>query len=189
MTIEILKATLIAALPVFILTYLLVSRAIVSGKLSDFSDNKSLEKAMKSMNSDHKKNKKNNKSKLGIGETATNKWLFFGGGFYGLMAFGTYLFIEVGEIGAFLLSLIDFTWAQFWSRLSFDLFVSFLVNSIMNLVDAFVWFRYWKQEISMHNGWVWLIAAYVAYVLAAHSAKRFPMRLSITHWLKEKVLK
>lgn len=189
MIIEILKATLIAALPVFILTYMLVSRAIVSGKLSDFSDNKSLGKAMKSMNSDHKKNKKINQNKLGIGETATNKWLFFGGGFYGLMAFGTYVFIEVGEIGAFLLGLIDFTWAQFWSRLSIDLLVNFFINSIMNLVDAFVWFRFWRQEISMQNGWIWLIAAYFGYVIAAHGAKRFPMRLSITQWLKQKVFK
>ncbi|MDT0595576.1 hypothetical protein [Glaciecola petra] len=187
MIIEILKATVIAALPVFILTYLLVSKVAVTGKLNDPSGKQSLKKAMKNMKTDRKNTqKKEGQEKLAIGETATNKWLFFGGGFYGLVAFGTYVFIEVGEIGAFLFGLIDFTWAQFWSQLSIDLLINFIINSVMNLVDAFVWFRYWPQVISMQNGWIWLIVAYLGYVLAAQIATNYPMRFSISQWFTHK---
>lgn len=139
------------------------------------------------MKTERKNAKNEGQEKLAIGETATNKWLFFGGGFYGLMAFGTYLYIEVGEIATFLLSLIDFTWVQFWSQLSIDLVIKFIINSVMNLVDAFVWFRYWPQVISMQNGWVWLIVAHVGYILAAQIAKHYPVRFSISQWFKRKM--
>ena len=48
--------------------------------------------------------------------------------------------------------------------MTIDLLVDLIKNAIINLVDAFVWFNYWTSEVDMHNGWVWLGAAYLGYL-------------------------
>jgi hypothetical protein len=49
--------------------------------------------------------------------------------------------------------------------------VDVLVNSIMNMVDAFIWFLYWPEQISMSNGWIWLFMAYAGYNLGRWGAE------------------
>lgn len=99
------------------------------------------------------------------------KWLFFGGGFYGLMAFITYIHVEALEIYGFfsqytsLSALID--------QISVSALISLLVESFLNLIPAFTWFLYWPKQVTMENGWHWLLAAYIGYQMGAFLAKRY----------------
>jgi hypothetical protein len=93
----------------------------------------------------------------------------FGGGFYGLMALITFTVIEVREIVAFVASLDSFQ--ALIDLLSINTLVDVLVNSIMNMVDAFIWFLYWPEQISMSNGWIWLFMAYAGYNLGRWGAE------------------
>lgn len=98
-----------------------------------------------------------------------SKWLSFGGGFYGLMALLTFTVIEARELGAFIASLEGFD--SLVALISVDTLVSFIKNSIFNMVDAFVWFFYWPKYIAMGNGWVWLGMAYGGYNLGRWGAE------------------
>jgi hypothetical protein len=98
-----------------------------------------------------------------------SKWVSFGGGFYGLMALITFTVIEVREIVAFVASLDSFQ--ALIDLLSINTLVDVLVNSIMNMVDAFIWFLYWPEQISMSNGWIWLFMAYAGYNLGRWGAE------------------
>jgi hypothetical protein len=184
MFIEVMRAIFFSAIPVSLVSYFMISRAILSKRLGQFSDNKSLQSAMKDMSKKHKEDKKSKTDMKGSSHLIVNKWLYFGGGFYGLMAFMTYVVIEVREIIGFVSNLIHLNWSQLWSSMSIDLLVDLLVQAIMNLVDAFVWFRYWPNEIDMRNGWYWLIAAYLGYLLGARIAEKYPVKLALRDFFK-----
>jgi hypothetical protein len=186
MVIEAIRASLYAGIPILIITYLLVSRAIVSNRLDDFSDTKSFNLAMKNMSKQYKADKKNN-DVSSKNNKVLNKWLYFGGGFYGLMALITYFYIEIGEIFDFIGKLFQLNLSQLLSQVSINLLVDMLINAIRNLVDAFVWFNYWDGKIVMKNGWYWLIAAYIGYLLGAQIAKREPFTLKFRDILKGKI--
>lgn len=181
MLFELLKVVFFSALPVSLIAYLVVSRAILSNRLGHFSDNKSLKSAMKEMSQKHKEDKKAKTDLKGSSHLLVNKWLNFGGGFYGLMALITYAVIEIKEIIGFFINLFDLNWSQVWSSVSIKMLVDLFVAAIMNLVDAIVWFKYWDREIDMKNGWLWLIAAYLGYLLGARLAKKYPMKFTFKH--------
>lgn len=179
MYIEVLRATFFSALPVSLIAYLVISHAILSNRLGRFSDNKSLKAAMKDMSKKHKDEKKTKTDMKGSSHLLVNKWLYFGGGFYGLMALITYAVIEIREIIGFLINLFDLNWSEVLSSVSIKMLVDLLVAAIKNLIDAFVWFKYWRGEIDMENGWFWLIGAYVGYLLGARLAEKYPMRFTL----------
>ncbi|GLR69167.1 hypothetical protein GCM10007852_00750 [Agaribacter marinus] len=139
--------------------------------MGDFHDLKSLENASKEMAKKHKKERNNDHQ----GHLVLNKWMSFGGGFYGLMAFVTYGYIELKELSAFATKLFILNWDQFFSSVGIDLLVNFFINSIRNLIDAFVWFQFWPKVLLINNGWIWLGVAYVAYACGAYLAKSMPL--------------
>lgn len=188
MVIEAIRASLFSCIPVFVITYLMVSRAIVSKRIDSFSDTKELNLAMKNMSKRYKEKKKNDKKHVSDNRVL-DKWLYFGGGFYGLMAFITYFYIEIGEILAFLGKLAAMKLSELWSQVSFDLLVDLFIEAIQNLIDAFVWFNYWDGEIIMKNGWYWLVAAYLGYILGAQLAQREPFTWRFRDILRGKINK
>ena len=101
---------------------------------------------------------------------AHNKWLAFGGGFYGVVALWTYIHVEVGEIRDFLYNLGGF-FAMF-SNISIDLIIDLIINSLMNFVWAIAWPGYWIGAIESGDAWVWVIAAYLGYRLGFKLAMR-----------------
>jgi hypothetical protein len=186
MIIEAIRASLFAGIPILVITYLLVSRAIVSNRLENFSDTKSLNLAMKNMSKKYKEDKKQNKrdknkhtGELLNNNRVLNKWLYFGGGFYGLMALITYFYIEIGEIFGFIGKLFKLSFSQLMSQVSFNLLIDLFIDAIRNIIDAFVWFSYWDDQITMKNGWYWLIAAYLGYMLGAQIAQREPFTMKL----------
>ncbi|MGB3724696.1 MAG: hypothetical protein WA981_02935 [Glaciecola sp.] len=190
MFLEITRAVLLAGLPLSILTYLLISRVVLSERFSAYDHSDDIDTAFKDMKTRYKQDKKKpeNKSRAystanlnvdSLSERAINKWFYFGGGFYGIMGFVTFIYIEIGEIIGFIGTLLTFTWSQFLSSLTIDLLVNLIINAVMNLVDAFVWFNFWPKQITMTNGWIWLITAYAAYYIGSRLARYRPFTLSL----------
>tara|TARA_R110002072_G_scaffold1780_9_gene14778 strand:- start:66455 stop:66979 length:525 start_codon:yes stop_codon:yes gene_type:complete len=89
------------------------------------------------------------------------KWVSFGGGFYGLMAFLTFSVIEVREVFGFIQRIEG--WHTITDMLNWNSLKDLFIESIMNMVDAFIWFNYWPDNIEIGNGWVWLGMAYGGY--------------------------
>jgi hypothetical protein len=173
---SIFSAFLFAFIPLFAISYLLIAWALKSGKMGDFTDRKGFESAVKSMRDKNQqlKKDKSKKKKLQEENLIARKWFDFGGGFYGLMALLTYAYIEILEVFQFIGKLVDLTIAKILSNLGFDILIAFLINSIMNLVSAFIWFIFWPQEIGMSDGWIWLIAAYLGYLAGGKMARERP---------------
>lgn len=190
MIIETIRATFLGALPIACFTFLTVQWSIVSGRLPRFSDAKDLQAQFKKKRQEIKAAKKlakqNNQTeeqkqtqgeqesqpffhkRLG-GDLLYNKLLFFGGGFYGTMALFTYLIIEVAEILTFLGKIIDVTHWQFTFSIQF--LVDLIINSIMNIVAAFIWFQTLPDYVDVNNGFIWIGAAYLGYLGGVHFCK------------------
>jgi hypothetical protein len=179
MDIEIFRALAFSGVPIFLCSYLLFSRAMITGRLSNYSSNKDRDSAIKAMSKSYKEEKKQNSKRRKGEHRIIDKWLFFGGGFYGLMALVTFVYIEIGQIISFFIKLFSLSWSDFWSRISIDMLIALFIDAIMNLVDAFVWFAYWNDNINMQNGWYWLVATYLGYVAGTKAAMRFPCNYNL----------
>ena len=169
---EVLNVALMSFTPVCVITAIIFSRAIVTKRLPELYDEDELDLALDEMKASYDAKQKSSIPK-DIDEGVFDKWLFFGGGFYGLMALITFVVIEVKEIFGFITS---FSLATISDNFSLHQLISgivdIFVNGIMNLVSAFVWFQYWDEQIDMYNGWYWLEAAYLGYLSGTHLAKR-----------------
>ncbi len=150
-------------IPVAITAYLLIGWMLYSGKLEPFGDRKDLDQKLKTL----KKTRKEKKEK----ETnfALKKWMTFGGGFYGTAAFYTYFVIELMEVFGFLGKMIDP--ANWHFDITVELFINFIINSVMNFVSAILWFQYWDGDgTSNAHVWINFITAYLGYTLGSKLA-------------------
>lgn len=182
---ESIRAILFGGLPVAVFTFLVLQWSIASGRLRRFEDSKGLERQFK----DHKKAKKaakeeakadaKKRKETGEEPEATapkkpffhrqvgsdllhDKVMFFGGGFYGMMALFAYFVIEVGEIFQFLA--VVFTPGAWFENLGFDLVIGFIINTFVNIGLAFAWFVSLPKYADIGNGWIWIAAAYGGYM-------------------------
>ncbi|MEJ8567261.1 hypothetical protein [Elongatibacter sediminis] len=114
--------------------------------------------------------RKNGSGKSGTGKIspAHEKWLEFGGGFYGVVALITFVRIEVSEVTDWLFrsgSPFDVL-----ARLDIGLLVNVIIQSIMNFVAAITWPVYWLGELRGQSALLWLITAYAGYWLGIRLA-------------------
>jgi hypothetical protein len=188
--IEAIRAAVLGALPVACFTFLIVQWSIVSGRLPKFSDAKDLQAQYKKIRNEIKEAKRKAKYKKQADESEKErqqqenqpffhkrkggdllyaKLIFFGGGFYGTMALFTYLIIEVDEILKFFGKIIDVTHWHFTFSIQFV--VDLFINSIMNIVAAFIWFQTLPNYVDVKNGFVWIVAAYLGYLGGVHFTK------------------
>jgi NTP pyrophosphatase (non-canonical NTP hydrolase) len=167
---SIIYAVLLLGLPVTALTYFLMRLVLSSGTIDRFESRKDLEKKLSKLKKNHDKDKEKSVNK--VKNPVARKWLDFGGGFYGLMAFFTYILIEVGEIADFVRSLSDLE--KFISSLGFDLLIQFLINSILNFVYAMIWFITLQNVYYTSYPLLWLLIAYGSYLLGAWLARDYP---------------
>jgi hypothetical protein len=190
---DIILAALLGALPVALFTFMIMQWSIASGRMEKFDGEKNLRKQHKAYAKAQKEAKKSAKKEAKlkaqadphIAEDAANKStpspadtpmfsrrkagdlfhskiMSFGGGFYGTMAILTYLLIETVEIWQFL-GLV-FTPDDWFQNFGFDMLVNFIINSITNLIAAFVWFGTLPDFLPVGNGWIWIAAAYTGYI-------------------------
>lgn len=161
MILEFLEALLKAALPTAVATFAMVYWALLNGYLSETSDHDALKKELGSM--------RKNKSEESSGGFLHQKWLKFGGGFYGVVALMTYAVVETREISDFIANFEGIR--HFFNTVSINLFVDLFINSLMNFVTAISWPAYWLQEIDRQHAWVWFVAAYLGYLAGTRAAQ------------------
>lgn len=177
---ELFQAAFFAGIPVGVVSYLLFWWALRSEYLERTTNLKHFKKEvsrLSKMQSRNKKKKKNDKKgnesdAEGVKMNPVhNKWLKFGGGFYGVVALMTFVIVEIGEIASF--------FGQFsenvgkLSQLSFDLVIGFFIDSVMNFVTAIAWPMYWMERVDTGRIWIWFLAAYGGYWLGAKAAIGF----------------
>ena len=136
-------------------------------------------KAMKTLTREQKKARKARKKNAGRTSESPppkprkfdrihEKWMAFGGGFYGVVSIYTYLRVEWRE-------LVDFV-SQFGGLLamlgniSVNALIGLLINSILNFVTAVTWPLYWFARVPSEWLLLWLVTAYAGFWLGAKLA-------------------
>jgi len=157
---EIIKAIIIAGLPIGAVSFALVYWAIKKEYINLEDDIKQLKNNKKQAKKDDIEFKVNPIHK---------KWLYFGGGYYGLMAFVAYIHIEWLEVKTFIISYSTFS--NLIDQITVGALVSLIIDSFLNLIPAFLWFMHWPDVIDIQNGWYWLLASYMGYQLGEYLAK------------------
>ncbi|KAA3652275.1 MAG: hypothetical protein DWP95_00080 [Proteobacteria bacterium] len=99
-----------------------------------------------------------------------NKWLTFGGGFYGLVAVLTYIIVEAREVFD-LLSMPSGSEGIF-SGISIGMIIRFFIDSLMNFITAISWPVYWMNT-GQAPFWQWFMAAYGGYLAGKMLVKTY----------------
>lgn len=142
-----------AGLPVALASYALTWWALRNDYLDSVIDIKELEKQIKQQRKDKKNRKK--------ADPVHNKWLAFGGGFYGVVALLTYLVVELGEILDFFLQFESIS--AFFTGISLGLIIDLVIDAFMNFIVAIAWPWYWIGDIAGPYIWLWFAVAYGGY--------------------------
>ena len=159
---ELVKAIFIGGLPIALIGFTLVYWSIKNQYISA-DDHTELLKEKKNQSDDKQSDFRLN--------PIHQKWLFFGGGYYGTMAFATYLYIEMLEVFDFFTSYTSFQ--HLIDQITVSAVFGLIIESFLNIIPAFIWFTYWPDLISIQNGWYWLLASYAGYHLGSHGAKLY----------------
>ncbi|MCB1645746.1 MAG: hypothetical protein KDI36_09845 [Pseudomonadales bacterium] len=160
---DILTASLFLGLPVMLVSWWVLNKLYDDGKLERSSDSKSVSKGLKSL----KRSWKDEKDSAGFLE---KRWMKFGGGFYGLTALLTFIWIEITGAFDFVFNFPGFEALFRDGVISF--LVSVLINQVQNFVTAFLWFFYWPDEGTDRHLLVWVLVPYGAYWLGMQLASR-----------------
>jgi hypothetical protein len=166
---DLIKAIFYAGLPVQIFTFLMVYYAYNKGYLT--SDINIRDAFTDKKNPDKKFSKANKKSLLFL----HSKWMTFGGGFYGLLALLTFIYIELDQTVQFLIHATG--WQSFLNLLTFDAILGMIIESFVNMLKALLWFSYWPDVFDMENVAIWFIASYIGYRFGANLAQRYVIYL------------
>jgi hypothetical protein len=166
---DLIKAIFYAGLPVQVFTFLMVYYAYNKGYLTSDVNIRDAFKDKK--NPDKKFSKANKKSLLFL----HSKWMTFGGGFYGLLALLTFIYIELDQMAQFLIHATG--WQSFLDLLSFNVIISMIIESFVNMLKALLWFTYWPNIFDMENVAIWFIASYIGYRFGANLAQRYVVHL------------
>lgn len=162
---EIIKAIFIAGLPTSALAFMMVFYAIKRGYIE-------IDETVKSLKI-RKKQAKKEEAEF-IVNPVHRKWLYFGGGYYGLMALGTYVHVEILEVIDFFGNYTSFS--NLIDQVTFSALIHLIIESFMNIIPAFAWFLYWPELIVMHNGWYWLLTSYFGYQVGGYVARWYSKR-------------
>jgi hypothetical protein len=173
--IEVLWAMLIVGIPVAAFTLAIVWWSLQRGYLQESLDTKALQREIKTLSKNNKKNKKEGKAETKQ-HPIQKKWMKFGGGFYGIVAFFTYIVVEVIEISTMIINFGGFV--SFLKQLDLDVFINIFIEALTNFITAMVWPFYWMQRIDTDQTWIWFVIAYAGYWLGLKLAQVLVQRRS-----------
>ena len=169
--IDLFKALLLAGVPVAVFTLVLVRWALNRGYFQETSNTRALGREMKAM---RKSRKKGNGSEQAPQHPLQKKWAKFGGGFYGIMAFFTYIVVETTDITTTIVNFGGFM--DFLKQLNIGLVINMLIEALTNFITAMIWPAYWLDRIDSNQPWVWLAIAYGGYWLGLKQAQAMVRR-------------
>lgn len=158
---ELPRAILEIGLPVAVLSWLLFYRLYSRGELARDADRKAIGTSLKSMRQSGEESKQISDSLLHA------KWMKFGGGFYGVAAAWTLIYIEAsGVIGV----VLHPSAVQDMFRNGVGGFITQQIRGqASTFVDAATWFNWWPGR--GHDPIVWFGVAYAAYIAGLELAR------------------
>ncbi len=171
--IEVFWALLMVTVPITAFTLMLVSWSFRKGFFQETLDTKALEREMKAMS---RKGKKNKTEESTVQHPLQKKWAKFGGGFYGIVAFFTYIVIEVTDVITMIVNFGGFF--DFLRQLDFNVIINLLVEAVTNFITAMIWPMYWMKRIDTNEVWIWFGMAYAGYWLGLKLAQALIQRRS-----------
>jgi hypothetical protein len=180
---EIFLAFLMAGAPIAIFTLVLVFWALQRGYFRESLDARALGREMKAMSRNKKNDKEPSKKTTTKAEPDSpqhplqKKWAKFGGGFYGIVAFFTYIIVEAIEITTMVTNFGGFF--DFLKHLNLNVIINIFVEAIINFITAMIWPVYWMDRIDMQHMWVWFVMAYAGYWLGLKLAQVLNQRRTI----------
>ncbi|GHF17843.1 hypothetical protein GCM10017044_10370 [Kordiimonas sediminis] len=104
------------------------------------------------------------------GDYTIDKWLSFGGGYYGVVALLTFILIELEQAIEFLTD-----WdaiVRYFSTFGINTLVQFLINQIQNFVQAIIWPVEYIQEYQPLEWAILFAVTYGAFRIAQAYAKQ-----------------
>lgn len=181
MVLEFFRALLLAGLPVGLTSYFLFSWALRRRPPAAVTSLKALQRELKQQSKEKAKRKKANKRDFAavLAEGAHfsrdsqldlihNKWLTFGGGFYGVVGLLTYAVVEFSELWDFAMG-FENVWALI-AQFGLNTLVNLLLEALRNFIVAIAWPAYWMSEIQTGRIWLWFVVAYAGYWAGARLA-------------------
>ncbi|MEJ2383804.1 MAG: hypothetical protein P8Y54_05335 [Xanthomonadales bacterium] len=159
---ELFMALLKAGLPVAVTAWFLAWWALRNGYLGNVEGLRDVEREIKRLSKDKDKRKQ--------ADVVQRKWLALGGGFYGVVAFLTWLVIEGRDLWNLVRSFEGFS--AFLAAISFDMLIGIFIEAITNTFLAIAWPVYWMQGFRGEHLWAWFVAAYVGYWAGSQLAIR-----------------
>jgi len=163
--IDIIKAILLVGLPVGAFSFLMTYFSYQKGYLSTDVE---IQEAFKKKNNIETTLSRKNKKELVF---LHSKWITFGGGFYGLIALLTFIIIELLQILNFWLGITS--WQDVIALISVDTVIAMIIDSIMNMIKAGIWFTYWPTQLNTDHYLAWILIAYIGYRLGGKYAKHY----------------
>jgi hypothetical protein len=155
------------ALPVGVLSYLMIRWTLKTGMVGEADGIRALSKEIDALAKQHKKDKKNKSGNA----TAKGKKLNPVHSKCCIVALYTYGLIEWNEIRE---TIAGFGGIRpFISSLNIDLLINMIIEGLMNFIAAISWPVYWIGEFGSRRMWVWMAVAYGAYWLGMKAAQHF----------------
>ena len=171
--IDLLMATFVLGLPMVGLSWFLFAQLYSSGDMDRTADRKAIKTRMKALKTSFKSKPKLKQGEKRQSNPVYDKWMWFGGGFYGLAALWTFVVIEISELFNFIVHNPGRE-ALFGNGLV-SLLVDLLINQFQNMISALVWFGYWNANSVL----VWVLVAYAGYWIGVEMARR-EIRIPVT---------
>lgn len=97
------------------------------------------------------------------------KWLNFGGGYYGVIAFVKLILIELNQLIAFIKSW--FEQGQFPGNFGLNTLISLFVEQFTNFAKAISWPAYYVRSFTIFECAVFVLCTYVIYECSKNLAK------------------
>lgn len=101
------------------------------------------------------------KQKRKTGDRLIDKWLGFGGGYYGTVTFLTFVTIELTEFFAFITD--QQAIANFFNTLGIGTIIRFFIGQFQNFLAAILWFTDYIGDYPWFIVILWFAASYGAY--------------------------
>ena len=160
--IDLFWALLLLGLPLAALSWLLFSWLFSNSDVDRKADGKTLNASLKKLRKEQSKRSRS-RSKA---EFVFDKWMWFGGGFYGLAGVWTFAVIEISQFFSFLFNVS--AWAELFAGGLVNTIVQFLLNQLFNMLQGLLWFSYWPSESML----LWILVAYLGYLVGIELARR-----------------
>ncbi|MDR3385929.1 MAG: hypothetical protein P4L92_02655 [Rudaea sp.] len=143
------------------LSWLLFYRLYSRGVLARDADHKTIDASLKTIRKEEKESNEKPDSLV------HGKWMKFGGGFYGVAAAWTLIYIEASGIVGVVLhpSVVLDT----FNKGIGDFIAQKISGQVTTLIDAATWFSWWPDR--GHGPVVWFVVAYVAYIAGLNLAR------------------